>query len=232
MKREMADLLGDILVPLVGALIVQFLTWSQMRSIRRGQPLTPFMKGLLGYGFFALLGMGYLIAAGSRSYLRWPDGALYSLIFLWFALLGFIAYWQHHHRAAKLSAGDGGGRIRWRAFVQGLPLVGLLVSLVGAAVELDLVLQGHGTLVPGILWPAGILIAIVLARRNRRATVVTAFRAFTALLLIGALARRPSAAGLTVAAIAGLALYVLSRYVPASPRSAADLRERHTGSTA
>jgi hypothetical protein len=189
------------------------------------------MKGMLRYGFFAALGMGYLIAAGSRSYLRWPGGVLYSLIFLWFALLGLIAYWRHRHRAETPMQDGQGHSAGWIPFLQGLPFVGLLVSLIGTAIELDLALQGHGTLVPSILWPAGILIAIVLARRDRRATVVTAFRAFTGLLLIGALARRPSVTSVTVALIAGAALLVLSRYVPVNPQwTATDLPGRHTGS--
>jgi len=230
MTPDIGDLLGDILVPLVGASIFQFLSWSYMRSVHRGQPLTPVMKGMLRYGFFGALGMGYIFAAGSL--LRWPIHGWYALTLLWFAFLGGIAYWRYRNRTRTLATGDNRRSARWTYFLEALPLVGLLVCLVGTAIECDLILEGHGALVPSIFWPAGVLIAIVSARRNRRATVVTAFRAFSGLLLIGALARRPSVAGFVVASIACVVLFILSRYVSAHPRPTADLREHRTGSTA
>ena len=86
----------DLSVPLGAALIFGFLSWSWLRTVRRGRPLTPMMRGMLFYSFFGVLGAGYIFAFGAM--LDWPQGSRYMLTFLWFASLGFIASWRHRSR--------------------------------------------------------------------------------------------------------------------------------------
>jgi hypothetical protein len=86
--------LNYILGPPVLTLIFLCTTWGYMRAIRRGRPLTRRMRGMLAYGAPFVLGMLYDIALGAGM-LQWPAAAWVSLIALWGAVLGFIA-WRRH----------------------------------------------------------------------------------------------------------------------------------------
>ena len=92
MKPDAIDIVGDVLVSTAGAVVFTLLSWAYFRSIRRGRELTPFMRGLLRYGLFAALGMGYIFTVGSA--FGWPKSLWFAGVFLWFALLGTFAYWR------------------------------------------------------------------------------------------------------------------------------------------
>jgi hypothetical protein len=79
MNRDPRDILVDMAVPLIGAIVYQFLCWSWMRSIRGSRAPTAFMKAFLhGYGFFGALGNGLHFRGWLPSWVastRWRDAS-------------------------------------------------------------------------------------------------------------------------------------------------------------
>src|SRR2546427_3594443 len=89
------DLL-DILAPPALGLVFLLLSWSQMHVTRGRHALTPYDRKLLIYGFFFVLGMGYLMLIGKL--FRWRPSMLFVVIGAWGVLLALIA-WQRYRRA-------------------------------------------------------------------------------------------------------------------------------------
>ncbi len=190
----------DISVPGLGALVVLFLSWSAARSINAGRRLSSTQRRVVSYGFFFALGMGYLMLIASE--LHWPDSLLFVLIGAFAVLLAAVAWFQHRQARAASKA----PRSTKRAadyLREGLPVAGLLVCLIGSAIEWEFVVKGQGRVIVALLWTAGVVSLIWLARRDRRATVVTALRAFLGLLVIGAIAQQnlPALAAVGVTAV-------------------------------
>ena len=61
----------DFVIPLCVALAFLGLGRLWLLAVRKGQPLTPFMKGALLYGSLFVLGLGYLLMFGGN--LNWPQ---------------------------------------------------------------------------------------------------------------------------------------------------------------
>jgi hypothetical protein len=169
-------------------------------------------------GFSAHSVMGYIFAAGSL--LGWPQRVGATLVVLWFASLGAIAYWRHRRKVAPLPRGQEKGAAHSLPLLRALLLLGLLISLIGSALEAEASLRGLADLrshpVRSIVYPSGVLIGILMAGQQRRTIIVIALRIFLGLLVIGGVTR-PGLAGFSVAALAGGALFVLVRYVSTSP---------------
>ena len=95
------------IMPFGGSLAFLYLSWSWLRVVRGGRPLTSVMKGVLRYSFWGALGMIYIFAGGSA--VGWPIHTWYAISFLWFALLGFFAYWRHRSKGTPVRQKEPGG---------------------------------------------------------------------------------------------------------------------------
>lgn len=90
----MNDPIGQLIVPIVGAIIVAFFTWSLNRTLSRGRPMTAFSKKLLRHGFLFVLGVGLFIGWNDQlaSLLRFPGRQVWRpLSFGWAVLLLYDA---------------------------------------------------------------------------------------------------------------------------------------------
>ncbi len=203
MRVDLVDILGP---PVLGVAFL-FLSWSQMRMTRGRDGLTSYDKKLLTYGFLFVVGLGYLVLLARE--LHWPDSLMYVAIGAWGVLLAFIA-WRRYQRERAASKAPQSTKQVADYLKEGLPVVGLLVCLIGSAIEWESVAKGQGRLIVALLWTGGVALVIWLARRNRRATVVTALRAFLGLLVIGAIAQQ-SLAAVVAAAVVGGALLLLQK---------------------
>jgi len=169
------------------------------------------MKNVLLHGFFFVLGIGYLILWQDQlgSLLHWrPVWIL--LIVVWGVLLACLAWWRHQRTRAALDS----PRIRKPVtdyVKEGLPVVGLLVCLIGSAIEWESIVKGEGHFAVGLLWVASVAGMIALARRNLRVTVVTALRAFFGLLVIGAIAQQ-SISALVASGVIAFLLFLLEKF--------------------
>jgi hypothetical protein len=200
------DLDGILAVPII-ALVCLLLGWLYGRAMTRGQPLTPNIRKMLLYMFVFVLGTGYsaLIDAMFGSRTPW---VVFPIV--WVILLGGIAWVRSRSLAGSsvvprepISARLG----------EGLPVVGMIVCLIGAAIEWDLIYEGQGRWPFGLLWLAGLAATILIARRNRRTAVVVSLRAFVALLAIGAIAQR-SLPAFVAAIVVACVLFSLERLWP------------------
>lgn len=205
------DLL-DILMPAVVSVAFLLLSWSYARSINRGRPLRPTQQKMLYYGFSFVLGAGYLALSGAV--LRWPMARWVWLIVGWGVLLASVAWWRR--KRARENSGTP-RRPLGTTLAESLPMVGLLVCLIGAAIEWEFVAESQGRWLVALSWTVGVAAVIALARRNRRATVVTALRAFLGLLVIGALAQW-SLSGLIAVGVTAAVLLMLEKLWPKTPK--------------
>jgi hypothetical protein len=194
----------DFLLPAIAALAWLFLSWSYGRSITGGRQLSTVMRRITVYGFLFVLGVGYVMLIGSR--LRWPHSAWFALIAVWGLLLASIAGWRHR----RGSSADSAKRPLTLRLRETMPSAVLLICLVGTAIEWELVVNGQGHIVFGVLWTAGVAIMIIVRRSNRRATVLSALRPFLGLLIIGALVRQ-STVTLAAAGVTAVGLFLLER---------------------
>jgi hypothetical protein len=204
----------DFLLPTLVALLVAFLGWSQMRVIGNGRPLTLRMKRILLYAFLFVLGMGYVMFAGSV--LSWPRAVWFSLIAAWALTLALGGWWRH--RRSHLSSDGQSAVVSGQRLKVTLPMIGLLFCLIGNGIEWELVVEGRGHLLVALLWIAAGGAMIVIARRNRRVTVVVASRSFLGLLILGALLQQNTVA-LAAAGVGGLGLFLVERLWRPSPPS-------------
>src|SRR5438309_2453922 len=203
MRIDLVDIFG---IPII-ALVFLFLSWSAGRSIRRGQPLTPAMRKLLLYGFIFVLGAGYSVAIAEmmeRERIPW-----WAYGIAWALLLSVVAWW----RSRKADTAPGAHEPISTRLGEGLPVVGMIVCLIGTAIEWDLIYEGQGRWPFGMLWLAGLAATILIARRNRRTAIVVSLRAFVALLAIGAIAQR-SLSAFVVAIVVACVLFSLERLWP------------------
>jgi formate/nitrite transporter FocA (FNT family) len=92
--------IADFVIPLGVALVFLGIGRLWLLAVRRGQPLTPFMKGALLYGFVFVLGLGYLLMLGGN--LNWPQTFLFSIVGLWGGIVVLLAWWRHHRRQRSL----------------------------------------------------------------------------------------------------------------------------------
>jgi hypothetical protein len=162
---------------------------------------------MLFYGVWFMLGMGYLILWQEQvgSLLHWRS-AWIALIGGWAGLL-LLIWW---HRSRQALSKDLRAPIATQ-LGEGLLALGLLVCLIGGGIQWELILKGQGRVFVGVLWMAGAAASIVLARRNRRITIIIALRAILALLAIGAVIRQ-SLAALVAAGVVGVVLFLVGRY--------------------
>ena len=89
----------DVLMPPALALVFLGLGWPYARSVSGGRPLNSVQKKMLLYGFWYVLGMGYLVMTAGA--LRLPNWAWVASIVTWSLLLAFIAWWRHRRGNTK-----------------------------------------------------------------------------------------------------------------------------------
>ncbi|GEM_PF-5934730 len=91
----MTDPLGQLIAPILGALLVTLLTWSLNRTLRHGQPMTALSRKFLTHGFLFALGAGLFIGWDSRLavLLGFPGREVWgTLTALWAVLLIYDAH--------------------------------------------------------------------------------------------------------------------------------------------
>jgi uncharacterized membrane protein YoaK (UPF0700 family) len=200
------DLAGILVIPII-ALVFLLLGWSYGRSITRGQPLTATMRKILLYGFIFVLGTGYSAVLDAMFGSRTPWVVFPAV---WAVLLSVDAWL----RSRKKDTASGAPREPIsKQLADGLPVVGTIVCLIGAAIDWDLIYEGQGRWPFALLWIAGVAAMVLLARHNRRTTVVVSLRAFAVLLAIGAIARQSLPAFLAAIVVACL-LFSLEKLWP------------------
>ena len=89
----------DVSLPLLVAVGFYLLGLASLRPIYAGRELPGYMKKTLFYGFFFVLGMGYLMMVGSS--FNWPEPLVFAAIGAWVILLGAIAWWRYRLSQAR-----------------------------------------------------------------------------------------------------------------------------------
>ena len=89
----------NILVPPVLALVFLVLGWPYARLVAGNRPLNPVQRKMLVYGFWFVLGMGYLVLTASK--LRFPDWMWVAMIMAWAVFLAALAWWRSSHTSAR-----------------------------------------------------------------------------------------------------------------------------------
>ena len=92
----------DVLMPLALALVFLILGWPYARSVSGGRPLNPVQRKMLLYGFWYVLGMGYLVVAANA--LRLPDWMWVAVIVAWSLLLALVA-WGRYRQGHRQTSG-------------------------------------------------------------------------------------------------------------------------------
>jgi len=95
----MNDPIGQLIIPVLGAIVVTFFTWSLNRTLSRGRPMSAFSKKVLSHGFLFVLGVGLFIGWNDQlaSLLRFPGREVWRpLSFGWAVLLLYDATRRLH----------------------------------------------------------------------------------------------------------------------------------------
>jgi len=164
------------------------------------------MKKTLAYGFFFMLGASYLMLFGGQ--LNWPHPILFVAIGAWGVLLTSVAWWRYRHAQAVSET----LHTRYSTVLaEFFPALGLMISAIGSAVELEYIFRGLGRWWVGLLWVAAVAAFIVAARHSRRTTIIVALRGVVALFVIDAIVQR-TAAALATAGLCGLTLLLLEKF--------------------
>jgi hypothetical protein len=90
----MSEMELQLVLTLVGALFVTFMTWRMNRFLSAGRPMTPVSKKMLSHGFLFVLGSGLFIAWNDQlaSLLHFPGREVWRpLSFAWAILLLYDA---------------------------------------------------------------------------------------------------------------------------------------------
>jgi len=93
----------NLLGPPIVAVVFLGLGWGWAKAVRRGRPLTLFMKVMLMYGSLFMLGMGYAMAFGDplATVLNMsPKRAWIPVSIVWAFALGIVA-WRKHKSATS-----------------------------------------------------------------------------------------------------------------------------------
>ena len=209
----------DTLANLLGAPIITLiflgLSWGWARSVRRGRPLTPFQRLMLAYSSLVVLGTIYAMAYGDPlgAVLHMsPKRAWIPVSIAWALALAGIAWWRH--KKNERLAGGQHPKVPVRVYFSvGLPFLGVLASLIMAAVEWNFVAEGQGHLWQALAWTAALAACIWLAGKNRRVVIVLAFRVFLLLGVIGAIGH-PTPAALVAVGVVAVAYFLIERLWP------------------
>ena len=209
------DMLWNLLGPPIMTLVYFGLCLGWARSVRRGRPLTPFQRLMLTYSVLVMLGLGYSMAFGDPlgAVLHMsPKRAWIPVSIAWALALGAFAWWRH--KKNERLAGGQHPKVPVRAYFSvGLPFLGVLASLIMAAVEWNFVAEGQGHLWQALAWTAALAACIWLAGKNRRVVIVLAFRVFLLLGVIGAIGH-PTPAALVAVGVVAVAYFLLERLWP------------------
>jgi hypothetical protein len=200
----------DLIIGNGGVLVYLLLGWGWLRSVNGGRSLRPSQKKMLLYSFVFILGMVYLMMFGS--WLHLPPVVWFIAIGVWGVVLVLIL-WRRHKRTKRLGAEERATVPARVYFSVGLPFLGVLVSLIMSAIEWDFVAEGQGHVWQALAWTAALAASIWLARQNRRAAVVMAFRVFLVLGVIGALGH-PSAAVFVALGLVAVVYFLIERLWP------------------
>jgi hypothetical protein len=104
-----ADMISNLLGPPIVAVVSFGLSWGWAKAVRRGRPLTLFMKVMLTYGSIFMLGMGYAMAFGDPlgSVLNMsPKRAWIPVSIAWALALGFVAWRRHKAAMSRNTSSD------------------------------------------------------------------------------------------------------------------------------
>lgn len=91
----------DVLMPPALALVFLVLGWPYARVLRGGKPLNTVQKKMLMYGFWYVLGMGYMVVTASA--LRLPEWTWIALIVAWSFLLALFAWLRYRQNSSPES---------------------------------------------------------------------------------------------------------------------------------
>ena len=146
------------------------------------------------------------------SWFHLPTAIWFVAIGVWGVALALIL-WVRYVRNRRLHGGPA-PKTPTRAYVSiGLPFLGVLISLIMSAIEWDFVAEGKGHLWQALAWTAALAASIWLARQNRRAALVMAFRVFLFLGVIGAIGH-PSVAVFVALGIVAVGYFLVERIWP------------------
>ena len=118
----------DLFFPAILSCVFFVLVWLSDRTITKGQPLTSHMKKVLFYGFFFVLGMGYSMTFVSM--FGWPRPLWIVFTVAWALVLALIAWWRYRQARA---VSETPRRPFSAVLVEGIPALGLMVSVIGCA---------------------------------------------------------------------------------------------------
>jgi hypothetical protein len=207
---QVTDPFGQLFFPLAGVALWILLTWTWGRTVRAGKPFTPGMKKLLVFGSLFLLGLLYLLAWNSQLALAvgFPGRLVWiPLSVVWGIVLAFFA-WRKYRRE-RASSGTS-AKLDSPIFVESLARAGLLVALIGAALEWVFVVEKEGHLWLALLWTAACVAMIFLAKRDRRGAVLAALRLLVLLAVLGAISR-PSLRAAAAVVVLGVVLLLTQK---------------------
>lgn len=137
-----------------------------------------------------------------------PVGVWFAGVALWGVLLTSIAWWRYRLRCEVERTKSGSVSEVTKTIGKILPVLGLLVTLVGCAIEWEAVADGSGRLWVGLLWSAAASIMIFLAGKARRTVIVISLRIVLILLVIGLINQRKLPVFIAIGITAGTLLCV------------------------
>src|SRR6202023_1612313 len=94
---------------------------------------------------------------------------VFPLMGMWGFLIAATAWWRYRR---SLAAPEIPRRPISTVLAEGIPAIGLLISVICGAVEWEYIFEGQGRWWVGLLWLAGVAASILAARQNRRTTVI------------------------------------------------------------
>lgn len=193
----MSDIAFEWLIVIFFPPVLAFVAW--LLGFAYVRAATPFVRTLHNYLFFACLGIGYFISLTDTKLFKVPSETLWLTIPTWLAFLFFIARGRYQQKKARegqtvekegASASTGGAAKATTAaktFQVALATFSLILCLIASMVEWEAWGKSNAHLWAPLLWTVGAATVIVLARPNRRVTVIISLRTVVVLGVIGAI---------------------------------------------
>jgi hypothetical protein len=185
--------------PVLGGIAV-LLGFGSIRVLARSGTFAA--RRLLGFLFIFITGELYIIFWQEQigKLLHW-DSAWILLILFWFVGLAF-EFWRGRRQSISEEAPRGHHEGNGISAV--LVFLALLFCLIATSVELELTLKGQGHIAVALIWVVASIFGIVRTWRNKKTIVVLVLRTMFVLILLGAIAQRSIAAGITLLVIGGI----------------------------
>jgi hypothetical protein len=210
----MNEIFLQLTVPLLGGLLITFMTWRLNQTLSRGRPMSPFTKKLVSHGFLFVTGMAYLIAWDTQlaAFLGFPGREVWRpLTVLWGGLLLYDAGRRLRREQQITETLEALERVEnpdrpesvppsaLSSFGQSASTLGIVVCSVAAAIDWNNVLRKQGHAGIALLLTTAIICLIFLAGRERLNSIVTAVRFLFFFAVLGAIAKPSTAAFVVVA---------------------------------